>query len=242
VVLKIGHRGACGYEPENTILSFKKAIELGVDFVELDVHLSKDRHLIVIHDYVLDKTTNCQGKVSEKTLRQIKKCRTNKKNQQIPTLQEVINFVKGKMKLNIEIKGVKPAEEVAKLIKKNKLEKDVIVSSNHTKTLRVINAIIPSAKTSLEYYSTQTRFGEYLFVLASLAMFPITKLIILKKLKRVKSDYVHLVYPFATKNFVSELHKKGYKVIVWVVNNPTLVNKMIEKKVDGIISNYPDIL
>ena len=68
------------------------------------------------------------------------------------------------------------------------------------------------------------------------------KLIILKKLKPVKSDYVHLVYPFATKNFVSELHKKGYKVIVWIVNNPKLVKKMIEKKVDGIISDYPDIL
>ena len=120
MVLKIGHRGACGYEPENTLLSFKKAIELGADFIELDVHLSEDKHLIVIHDYTLDKTTKGKGKVSEKTLKEIKSYRTKEKNQQIPTLQEVIKAVKGKAKLNIEIKGVNPAKEVAKLIKKKR--------------------------------------------------------------------------------------------------------------------------
>ena len=65
MVLKIGHRGACGYEPENTILSFKKALELNVDMIEMDIHLSKDNHAIVIHDETLDRTTNRKGRVSE---------------------------------------------------------------------------------------------------------------------------------------------------------------------------------
>jgi len=104
MVLKIGHRGASGHEPENTMISFNRAIELGADMVELDVHLSKDNQLIVIHDETLDRTTTGQGKIKGKTLAEIKKLRTKKKNQPIPTLPEVINELKGKVKMNVEIK------------------------------------------------------------------------------------------------------------------------------------------
>lgn len=242
MVLKIGHRGSCGYEPENTIISFKKAIELGVDFVEMDVHISKDNKLIVIHDSNLDKTTNGKGKISKKTLEEIKNYRTIKKNQQIPTLQEVINELKGKTKFNIEIKGIRPAREVAKTIKKNRIEKEVIVASNYPKSLLIVKNIIPNVKTSLEYYSTKTRFREYLFVLFSLLIFPITKRMILKRAKLAKVNYIHLVYPFATKKFIAELHSQGYKIIVWVVNNTNSIKKMIDRKVDGIITDYPDRL
>ncbi len=99
----VGHRGAAGYEPENTLLSFQKAIEIGVDWIELDVHRSSDGHLMVIHDDTVDRTTRGHGKVSEMTLAELKKLDAGK-GQKIPTLQEAIDFMKGKVRVIIEIK------------------------------------------------------------------------------------------------------------------------------------------
>jgi glycerophosphoryl diester phosphodiesterase len=87
-----GHRGVAGLEPENTLRSFQKAIELGVDCVECDLHLTKDRHLVVIHDSSVDRTTNGQGLVEEFTLADIKKLDAGK-GEKIPALQEVLDLI-----------------------------------------------------------------------------------------------------------------------------------------------------
>jgi len=242
MVLKIGHRGACGYEPENTILSFRKAVNMGMDFIEFDVHLSKDDNVIIMHDDTLDRTTDGAGKISEKNLDEIKKYKTIQKKQEIPTLQEVIKKLKGKIKFNIELKDIKSAKKVVDLINKNKIEKDVIIASNCVKSLNLVKEKSPRLKTSLEYYATKTRKRGYIFIAFSLLIFPITKIIITKKAKSAKVDYIHINHYLITKNFVEKLHKLNYKVIAWTVNDVSLVKKMISKKVDGIITNYPDIL
>ena len=87
-MLNIGHRGTKGYEPENTLLSFQKAIDIGVDGIELDVHLSSDGAIMVIHDETLDRTTNGKGFVNELSLLELNGIQTAKE-QKIPTLQEV---------------------------------------------------------------------------------------------------------------------------------------------------------
>ncbi len=241
MILKIGHRGAMGYEPENTLRSFKKAVELGMKIMELDVHLCQSGETVVIHDEKVDRTTNGQGYVNKMSLAELKKLDAGR-GEKIPTLQEVIDEFKGKIKFIIEIKGVKPAEEVCKLIIKNKLEPEVIVSSNHVKALLTVNKELPEVKTALIYYSTKTKFGQYLFAVFSLLILPLTKIIILKRVKKAKIDAIHLIYPLATKNFVAKLHRLGYQVGVWVVNKEKTVNKMKAAGVDRIISNYPDRL
>ena len=101
-----GHRGAAALEPENTLLSMQKAIDLGVDQIELDVHLTRDQHLVVIHDTTVDRTTDGQGAVADFTLEEIKRLDAGK-GERIPTLQEVIDLVRGKVVLQIELKGTR---------------------------------------------------------------------------------------------------------------------------------------
>src|SRR3989344_1240689 len=141
-MIKVGHRGAMGYEPENTLLSFKKAIEVGADMIELDVHICKSGEVVVIHDDTVDRTTNGTGKVKEKTLTELKSLE-GVKNQRIPTLTEVLDFADKKIKFDIEIKGKKAAKPVCAIIDRYVEEKgwsyeDFIVSSfNHAELWKV---------------------------------------------------------------------------------------------------------
>src|SRR4051794_23137839 len=102
--LNVAHRGASAYEPENTLRAFEKAIELGADMSEIDLHLSKDGELIVMHDYSVDQTTNGHGAIKEMTLEEIKRLDAGQ-GEQVPTLQEVIDLVRGRNGLYIELKA-----------------------------------------------------------------------------------------------------------------------------------------
>ena len=110
-LLKISHRGACGYEPENTLASFKKAIEINADMIELDVHVCKTGEVVVIHDEKVNRTTNGKGYVSQKNLESLKKLDAGK-GKKIPTLIEVLDLVNKRVKVNIELKGKKTAERL----------------------------------------------------------------------------------------------------------------------------------
>ncbi|MBL7047785.1 MAG: glycerophosphodiester phosphodiesterase [Candidatus Marinimicrobia bacterium] len=236
----IGHRGACGYEPENTLISFKKAIDLGVDMIELDVHLTRDKEVIVMHDETLDRTTNGKGRLRDKNLSEIKSYTTKDKKQPIPTLQEVIDVVKGKTEINIEIKLEDTAVEVLEIVKKNGIENDVVVSSNYPKSLQVVKKMNPNVRTALLYYATKTGPGLPILVFFSRIAFPCVKKLIFKRLRAAQADYLNLTYFLAKKRFVNELHKLGYKVNVWTVNKKHMIKKMKKVGVDGIITNYPD--
>ena len=100
---KIAHRGASAYEPENTLRSFRRALDMGADLIEFDIRMSSDGHLIVIHDKKVDRTTDGTGLVREMTLGQLKKLDAGK-GEKIPTLEEVIDFGKGKTRFVIELK------------------------------------------------------------------------------------------------------------------------------------------
>ena len=114
-MLKIAHRGARGYEPENTLKSFQKALDLHADGIELDVHLSSDGHLIVIHDETIDRTTNGKGFVNTFSLAELKTFLIDDQYE-IPTLKEVFDLVNKKCLINIELKGLGTADKVAALI------------------------------------------------------------------------------------------------------------------------------
>ena len=116
-MLKIGHRGANGYEPENTFVSIQKALDMQVDGIELDVHLSADGEIIVIHDEIIDRTTNGKGFVNALSLRELKAFRIDSKHQ-IPTLKEVFDLVNQDCFINIELKSYEVTEKVVSLIEK----------------------------------------------------------------------------------------------------------------------------
>ncbi len=117
IMLKIGHRGAKGYEPENTLVSFQKALDLHVDGIELDVHLSVDGEIIVIHDETIDRTTNGKGFVNGLSLQELKAFLIEGKHE-IPTLEEVFDLVNQKCFINIELKSHDVTDKVVALIEK----------------------------------------------------------------------------------------------------------------------------
>jgi glycerophosphoryl diester phosphodiesterase len=127
-MLRIGHRGAKAYAPENTLASFRKALEIGVDAVELDVRKTKDNELVVIHDADVKRTTDGEGLVSDLTLKEIKGFSSGD-GEKIPTLQEALNFLDKKVKVLIELKEVGIEEPVLSLVQKLGLEKNVVIVS-----------------------------------------------------------------------------------------------------------------
>ena len=124
----MGHRGAAALEPENTLLSIERAIDIGVDAVEIDVRLTKEGELVVIHDSSVDRTTSGSGLVRDYELKALKKLDAGK-GERIPTLQEVIELVGQRATLVVELKEAGTEEKVVSLIDKNSFKKNVYVIS-----------------------------------------------------------------------------------------------------------------
>jgi glycerophosphoryl diester phosphodiesterase len=219
-MLRIGHRGARAYEPENTIRSFKKAIEISVDAVELDVRETKDGQLIVIHDPDVKRTTDGNGLVSELTLKEIKGFSTEK-GEKIPTLEEALDFLDKKVKVLIELKEAGVEKEVLALVHEKRLEKNVIVTSFLEDALRKVRELDKDIETGLIYARHKNP---------------------LKAALELKAQYLVAFYRFTHTANVQKAHENGLKVIVWTVNTPEEVAEMAKKGVDGIASDKPDIL
>jgi len=216
--LVIAHRGASFYEPENSISAVKKALELRSDMIEVDVRITKDNEIIVIHDAIVDRTTDGTGYIKYMELRDIKKLRINKK-EKIPTLQEIIDLIKGKCKLNIEIKEYKAVDKILKIIKDNNINDEVLISSFNEKILKHIKEKDSRIKTG------------YLFRRPTPFYINIAK--------RSKIDYIHPYYPVITKRLINRAHKNGIKVNVWTIKNRESALKAKEIGVDGLITNDP---
>lgn len=219
-MLRIGHRGAKAYEPENTLRSFKKALKLGVNAVELDVRRTKDNALIVIHDEAVDKTTDGSGLVKELTLEDIKELSTDK-GEKIPTLEEVLDFLDRKVKILIELKEKGLEERVLDMILDRGLEEDVIIVSFHEEALMKVRELNGKVETGLIYVRHKNP---------------------LEKAKELGVKYLLPLYHFTHTSDVEKAHGEGLKVIVWTINKQEEVPKYIEKGVEGIASDKPDIL
>jgi glycerophosphoryl diester phosphodiesterase len=219
-MLKIGHRGARAYEPENTLLSYKKALELGVDAVELDVRRTKDGELVVIHDPEVDRTTDGKGLVSDLTLKQVKQFKTEK-DQRIPTLEEALDFLDRKVKVLVELKETGYEDKVLRLVQSKASESNVIIVSFHEEALRKVRELSEQVETGLIYARHKN---------------PV------KAASDLKANYLLPLYRFTHSADVQKAHQNGLKVIVWTINKPEEVAEYGKKGVDGITSDRPDIL
>ncbi|MFA5135588.1 MAG: glycerophosphodiester phosphodiesterase family protein [Patescibacteria group bacterium] len=240
-VLKVGHRGAPGYEPENTLRSFRRAIELGAGMIELDVHLCKSGEAVVIHDLTVDRTTNGTGKVASQTLEELKLLDAGK-GETIPTLQEVINLVKKSCALNIEIKNRQTAKIAAELVCQNGIIDSTHITSSYIRPLKTIFKMQKGITTGLIHYAARTEFRQQLFYFFSLLLWPITYMLILRRAHAAQVRWVNLARVFATKRLIKTLHRLNYKVAVWIVNDQREIQKMRGRNVDAIISDFPDRL
>ncbi len=223
----IGHRGACGYEPENTLLSFQKALDLNVAMVELDVYVCATGELVITHDDDVHITTNGFGKVIEMSLCDLQKLKVKDKGQ-IPTLQEVIELIDRQIPINIELKGPGTAEPVAKLLQKylqnGWQEKDFVISSFDHNQVAEFKKLCPKIKTGILFSWKNTPSN-----IAEIALY-------------YGANFIGLDLKAVTQNLVNVAHDAGYPVFVWTVNDTATAHIMRTFKVDGIFSNYPDLV
>ena len=235
-VLNFGHRGASGDAPENTIPSFQKAMELGADGIELDVMFSRDRELVVIHDYSVDRTTDGIGEVKNLTMDELRQLdagawfSADYSGTVIPTLAEVIEALDEDVLINIEIKSESPFSDglekaVVDLIARYDLYGRTIVSSFNPISLIRVKRADSRIGTGLIYSPDLPSF------LSKGMLIPITK-----------PDALHPRYDMVDEDYVARAHAKGYRISAWTVNEVEEMERLIELGVDGIITNYPGAL
>jgi len=216
----MGHRGAAALEPENTLLSITRAMEIGVDAVEIDVHLTKDNHVVVIHDSSVDRTTNGSGPVRSHSLEALKKLDAGK-GETIPTLQEVMALIDKKVRLVIELKEEGAEKAVVELIHRNDLVDSVYVISFWHRLVKRVKEMGESIKTGVLLVGCPVN--------TSVAT-------------QASADALVMRYTFVDKPFVEMAHKEGLKVFIWNIDHSTLVKPYADMGVDGIGSNDPRVL
>lgn len=229
--LRIGHRGAAGTHPENTMISFHRAVELGSDGIEFDVHRTADGELIVIHDGFLNRTTNGTGLIMATNLAEIEGLDAGAwKNptfagERIPTLRQVIRETPPSLQLYLELKagsihypGIEE-ELLAVLQEEGALDRVQISSFDHH-ALQKLHQLAPMQPLGM-------LFADNLLDPVALA-------------KQVGAEALHPAWEWVTPAFVERAHAAGLKVNVWTVNLPDAITLMTACGVDGIMSDFPD--
>lgn len=221
--LKIAHRGASKKEPENTLRSFRRALELGVSMIECDAHLCKTGELVVIHDNTVDRTTNGKGRIHNKTFSELKTL-DDGKGEHIPKLQDVIELINRKTRLNIELKGRGTGWAVATMLQMyygmGWRHNDFVVSSFSRRELRAFRKI--DTKTPVGYLIYTNIFGSIRFA------------------KKISAYSINPNIKHAKKRFIESAHRKGLKVYVYTVDTKEDARRMKELGVDGVFSDCPD--
>lgn len=214
--LVIAHRGFSARYPENTLPAICAALDLGVDFVEIDVQETRDGEIVVFHDYRLNRLCGVRGRLRNKSLAELRKL-----NPAIPTLAEALRACRGRSRLLIEIKRAEPVK-VAALIEKFGMEREVIVFSLSIQRL----------KTLATAYRHIPRFGLVARHLRS-------RISDLKSSVSVQG--LGLSRRLVTSRAVVErIHSHGWKLFVWTVNREAEMQRLAEWGVDGLITNHPD--
>jgi glycerophosphoryl diester phosphodiesterase len=242
------HRGGAGLAPENTLAAFRHALTLGADVLELDVHVSKDGELVVIHDFTLPRTTNGQGYVREASLADLKRLDAGARfdprfaGERIPTLQEVLDLVKmagPRVRLAIETKYPSPGEA------------PMPPADMEERLVRQVRAAGLAGRAMIEsfYYPSLVRVKT---------IDPGIVTVVLRRAQEPTSDPVGVVREakgdvwspnagLVTREAVDTLHRAGIPVVPWTVNAPAEMERLLDAGIgrlrgDGIITNYPDRL
>ena len=231
----IGHRGDRAYAPENTVPSFEKGIKCKANMIEFDIRLTKDGYIVIMHDATVDRTTNGTGLISQLTLKQIKDLDAGTwfspkfKGIKVPTLEEAIASIKGRAKFDIEIKKEPYSNEtieeklVEEIFKNNILDDTVVISFNFS-SLEKVKEIEPRVQIGF-LFSRNYDFEQGL-----------------REILHIKGEAVHPEYHLLNTHLVSEAHKEGILVRPWNTNDKEEMNKLIKMGVDGIGTDFPDIL
>jgi len=230
-MISIAHRGASNFAPENTQSAFQKALDLNADFLECDVHLSKDGHLIIMHDDKVDRTTNGKGYVRDLTLAELKELDAGSKfhpsfeGEKIITLDELLEEFYGEIGLLIEIKkpSIYPGieEKVAELLNEYNNLNGIIIQSFDFNSMRKMSELIPDVEVALLVKPSIHKMST-------------------EKIKDLTSfaTYINFNVSYANKRVIDKIHSHGGKVLVWSTKSHLWLDKAHQYEVDGIISDF----
>jgi glycerophosphoryl diester phosphodiesterase len=219
--LKVGHRGAKAYETENTLESFRKAIELGVNAIELDVRQSGDEKLIISHNENLKKVFGKDRQVNMATLEELKQLSAGR----VPTIEEALVCIDKKVdKILVELKETGYEKKVLDAIKKQRLKDRVIIVSFHEESLAAVKNLDSEIETGLIYAKFRSKIKN-----------PVQAAL------KLNARYLVPLYRFVHTKDIEKAHENNLKVIVWTINTREEARQYIAKGVDGIASDKPDI-
>ena len=220
----IGHRGASAHAPENTLSAFQLALEYGADGIELDVMLTKDEHIVVIHDDTIDRTTNGSGRVKDMILEELQVYDAGE-GQKIPSLREVFDQFGGKCLINIELKNYSSIFDslpvkVAALIKEYDLSEFVLVSSFNPFNLPRFRRRLPEVTLGLITQPGQSKLWLW---------------------RLFRYDALHPHFSDVDESLVAALHARKCEINTWTPNDPEEISRLAALGVDGLITNVPKI-
>ncbi|MFF1422564.1 glycerophosphodiester phosphodiesterase [Streptomyces sp. NPDC058280] len=214
----IGHRGVMGVEPENTLRSFLRAEQAGMDAIELDLHLSKDGALVVMHDTAVDRTTDGTGPIAEQTLAELRELDAGD-GERVPVFEEVLDAVRSPVQA--EIKDVAAARALAEVMHRRGLVGRVEVSSFHDEAVAEIAALVPGVRTVL----IASRWGAD----------------VVDRAMAVGAGSLALNIRRLTLEVVERAHAEGLGIIGWVVNTQDQLRLARAFQLDAVTTDFPEI-
>ncbi len=229
----IAHRGFSGEYPENTMLAFHRAVEAGCDGIELDVHLTKDGEIVIIHDEAVDRTTDGRGAVKDFTLQELRALDASGKYtgrfgiQPIPTLREYFSYVKElPIFTNIELKNSEYyyeglEEKTISLVREFHLEDRIIFSSFNNASILLCQKLAPEIPGGFLCVDPVENCGAYALSCGV--------------------SYIHPEYSRISEAEIDACHNKGIGINAWTVNEPNHMRWLIQKGIHGIITNFPNV-
>ncbi|WP_078651379.1 glycerophosphodiester phosphodiesterase [Streptomyces xylophagus] len=216
--LTIGHRGVMGLEPENTLRSFVAAEQAGLDVIELDLHLSSDGALVVMHDADVDRTTDGTGPIAGQTLGELRTLDAGR-GERVPVFEEVLDAVGSP--IQAEIKDLAAARALAEVMHRRDLVGRVEVSSFHDEAIAEIARLVPGVRTAL----IASRFGPD----------------VVERATEAGAETVCLNIRRLTLEVVEAARKADLKIIGWVVNTQDQLRLVRALELDGATTDYPEI-
>lgn len=213
-----------GHVAENTIESIKKALELGVDGIEIDVHKCQSGELVVFHDFTLDRMTNGSGEVSKFLLSELKNFKVNNAYE-IPTLEEVFNEIDKKCFINIELKGKNTAQKTNEIIAHYVTNKawtynNFLVSSFQHKELEAVYKLNKNINLAVLTKASITEAIDFAHT--------------------IKAKTIHPNVALVTSENIKNAQQNGFQINVWTVNDLETISRIKNYQVNGVISDFPD--
>jgi glycerophosphoryl diester phosphodiesterase len=215
------HRGAGYLEPENTLRAIQRAITLGVDQIEVDAQLTRDGHVILMHDPTVDRTTNGTGKVADLTLAELRRLDAGL-GEQIPTLEQALELTRGKVILQIELKGPRTTSAVVRAIEAAGMEEEVILTSFLHRRITEVRSLNPGIHTGALWGRLPRDAVQHT--------------------KEIGAQALHVWYENIDQRLIADAHVHGLLVRAWNSNRTEDMLALIELGVDAIGSDRPDLL